>query len=256
VETLTPDLDAALRFYEGVFGWSFAGPGPMPGDPPGAYFVARVDGDDVAGVGSLPARAGEAGGIGWSTHVAVASADDAAARAVDAGGTLLLEPFDVPPAGRLAVIADPAGAAFCVWEAGARAGARRVNEPSAWAMSLLRTPDPSGAEAFYGDLFGWRAEQFGPDGGLWLWRLPGYVGGEPSQPVPRDVVAGMLADEGGPAAWGVDFWVADADAAVEPAAQLGGRVVVEPFADAPFRRAILSAPDGATFSISQLQLAG
>jgi len=252
VETLTPDLDAALRFYEGVFGWSFAGPGAMPGDPPGAYFVARVDGDDVAGIGCPPA--GAPAPVGWSTHIAVASADDAAARAVAAGGAALLDPFDVPPAGRLAVIADPAGAAFCVWEAGSRTGARRVNEPSAWAMSLLRTPDPAAAEAFYGELFGWRAEPFGPDGQVWLFRLPGYVGGEPAQPVPRDVVAAMMV--GDTAVWGVDFWVADADAAVAPAAQLGGRVVVEPFVEAPFRRAVLAAPDGATFSVSQLRLAG
>src|ERR1700757_1356432 len=65
VEALTPDLDAALRFYRGVFGWTFAGPGAMPGDPPGDYFVARVDGDDVAGIGSAPAGQGAAGG--WPT---------------------------------------------------------------------------------------------------------------------------------------------------------------------------------------------
>jgi uncharacterized protein len=256
VEALTPDLDAALRFYEGVFGWTFSGPGPMPGDPPGGYFVARVDGDDVAGVGSLRAGAPGVGGIGWSTQIAVQSADDAAARAQDAGGAVILDPFDVPPAGRLAVLADPAGAPFCAWEAGARPGAARVNEPSAWAMSLLRTPDPAGAEAFYGALFGWQAEPFGPDDGLWLFRLPGYVGGEPTQPVPRDVVAAMMADETGPAGWSVDFWVADAEAAAAPAAELGGRVVAEPFDDAPFRRAVLAAPDGATFSVSQLRLAG
>src|SRR6201996_5935813 len=118
VETLTPDLDVALRFYEGVFGWSFAGPGPMPGDPPGAYFVARIDGADVAGGGSAAPGAAGVGGIGGSTHAAVTSAADAAARAVDAGGTLVVEPFDVPPAGRLAVIADPAGAALCAWGGG------------------------------------------------------------------------------------------------------------------------------------------
>ena len=48
----------------------------------------------------------------WNTHVAVDSADETAARATAAGGTVLVEPFDVPPAGRMAVIADPAGAAF------------------------------------------------------------------------------------------------------------------------------------------------
>ncbi len=253
VETLTHDLDAALRFYEGVFGWTFAGPGPIPGDPPGAYFVAHVNGDEVAGVGSVPS--GQDIPAGWTTHIAVASADEASAAAEDAGGQVLAGPFDVPPAGRLAVMADPAGATFCAWEAGRRIGARRVNEPSAWAMSLLRTPDPAGAEAFYGALFGWQAEPFGPEG-LWLFRLPGYVGGEPTQPVPRDVVAAMAADDAGAAGWSVDFWVADAAAAATPATGLGGRVLAEPFLDPPFRRAVLAAPDGATFTVSQLQLAG
>jgi uncharacterized protein len=252
VETLTPDLDAALRFYGGVFGWTFDGPGPMAGGLDGGYFVARVEGDDVAGIGSAPT--GEP--VPWSTHVAVESADDAAAEAVAAGGAVVLEPFDVPPAGRLAVLADPAGATFCAWQAGARMGAQRVNEPSAWAMSLLRTPDPAAAEAFYGELFGWRAEALHPDGGLWLFRRPGYVGGEEGQPVPRDVVAAMMADDTRPSGWDVDFWVADTDAAVAPAAGLGGRVVAEPFTDAIFRRAVLGAPDGTTFTVSQLQLPG
>ena len=166
---------------------------------------------------------------------------------------MLVEPFGVPPAGRMAVIADPAGAAFVAWEAGDRAGAARVNEPSAWAMSLLTTPDPAAAREFYGELFGWQAEEFGPS--LWLFRRPGYVGGEPSQPVPRDVVAAMAAGEGA-AAWSVDFWIADAEAAAEAAAGLGGTVVAEPFDEAMFRRAVLAAPDGATFSVSELQLSG
>ena len=254
VDTLTADLDTAMGFYGGIFGWEFAGPGPMPGDPPGDYYVARVHGDDVAGIGTLPASGAAPTPPAWNTHVAVDSIDETADRARAAGATVLVEPFGVPPAGRMAVIADPAGAAFVAWEAGDRAGAARVNEPSAWAMSLLTTPDPAAAREFYGELFGWQAEEFGPS--VWLFRRPGYVGGEPDQPVPRDVVAAMTAGGDGPAAWSVDFWIADAEAAAEAAAGLGGTVVAEPFDEATFRRAILAAPDGATFSVSQLQLSG
>lgn len=250
VDTLTSDVDAARRFYGGVFGWEFAGPGALPGDPAGDYFVARVEGDDVAGVGSV--RDADPAPAGWNTHVAVESADAAAERAVSAGGAVLVEPFDAPPAGRMAVIADPAGATLCLWQAGERAGAGRINEASAWAMSVLRTTDPEGAVRFYGELFGWQAELFDPGAGLWLWRLAGYVGGEPHQPVPRDVVAAILAGEDEPASWTVDFWAADADAAADAAPQLGGAVVVAPFSDAMFRRAVLAAPDGATFTVSQL----
>ena len=250
VDTLTADLEAAKGFYGEIFGWEFAGPGPMPGDPPGEYFVARVHGDDVAGVGSLPAQSGGSVPPAWNTHVAVHSADEAVTRAKAAGGSVLVEPFDAPPAGRLAVIADPSGAVLTVWEAGERTGAARVNEHSAWAMSLLTTPDPEGARAFYGALFGWEADAFGP---FWVFRLPGYVGGEEQQPVPRDVVAAMTTGESGPGAWSVDFWIADADAAAAAAPGLGGSVVAEPFDDAMFRRAVLAAPDGATFAISQPQ---
>jgi hypothetical protein len=248
VDTLTTDLDTAMGFYGGIFGWEFAGPGPMPGDPPGDYYVARVHGDDVAGLGGLPATGAPAAPM-WNTHVAADSADATADRARAAGGTVLVEPFGVPPAGRMTVIADPAGAAFVAWEAGDRAGAARVNEPSAWAMSLLTTPDPTAAREFYGELFGWQAEEFGPS--VWLFRRPGYFGGEPDQPVPRDVVAAMTGGGDGPAAWSVDFWIADADAAADAAPGLGGTVVAEPFDEPMFRRAVLAAPDGTSFSVSQ-----
>ena len=143
VDTLTADLDTAMGFYGGIFGWEFAGPGAMPGDPPGDYYVARLHGDDVAGLGTLPASGAAPTPPAWNTHVAVNSVGETADRTRAAGGTVLVEPFGVPPAGRMAVIADPAGAAFVAWEAGDRAGAARVNEPSAWSMSLLATPAPA-----------------------------------------------------------------------------------------------------------------
>jgi predicted enzyme related to lactoylglutathione lyase len=254
VDTLTTDVEAAKAFYGGIFGWEFAGPGPMPGDPPGEYLVARLGGVDVAGVGTRLPQSGDGTPAAWNTHVAVKSADAAAAQATAAGGAVLVEPFDAPPAGRMAVIADPAGGVLCVWEAGDRTGAGRVNEPSAWSMSLLTTPDPEGAKAFYAELFGWEAQEFGPS--LWLFRLPGYVGGEPQQPVPRDVIAALTMGDSAPAAWSVDFWIADAEAAAAAAPGLGGRVVAEPADEGMFRRAVLAAPDGATFSVSQLQLNG
>jgi hypothetical protein len=259
VDRLTPDVAATTRFYSGIFGWEYAGPGPLPGDPPGEYYVARLRGHDVAGVGSEPPSPTPIAPA-WNTQVSVASADETAAEAQAAGGTVLVEPFDAMPAGRLAVLADPAGAVICAWEPGQRHGAHLVNEPSAWAMSMLSTNDPELAQTFYGRLFGWRAEPFqaGPGMDLWLWRLPGYVGGEPQQPVPRDVVAAMTrlpADgdpSGPPPNWGVDFWIDNADAAAAAAPELGGTVVAPPSEVAGFRRTILADPHGAVFSASQL----
>jgi uncharacterized protein len=253
VETLQPDVEAATRFYGELLSWEFAGPGPMP-DEPGQYFVARLRSRDVAGVGSAPTN-GAAPLPAWNTYISVASADDAAARALSAGGAVITAPFDALPAGRMAVLADPAGAVFCVWEPKQRDGAQLVNEPSAWAMSTLHAPDPQAAAAFYAAVFGWGAEPLSMGGQtITLFRLPGYVGGEPAQPVPRDVVAVMLAtnNDGPPPHWSVDFWIDDADAAAATAASLGGSVVVPPHHTPGFRNAVLADPHGAVFSVSQL----
>lgn len=250
-DVLVPDTDAALRFYTGIFGWEFSQPGPI-GDGLG-YYVARLHGSDVAGVGAQPDPSTP---VGWNTYVAVASIEQAVARAVRAGGAVVVGPAEALPAGVFAVVADPGGASLCLWEARERRGAQRVNEPSAWAMSALQTADPKGAAAFYAELFGWQPEPFSTGAAeVTLMRLPGYVGGEPGQPVPRDVVAAMipLADGGdAPAGWSVDFWTADADGAADRAAGLGGQVVLAPHEVAGFRRTVLADPAGASFSVSQL----
>ncbi|MDQ6900935.1 MAG: VOC family protein [Candidatus Dormibacteraeota bacterium] len=127
------------------------------------------------------------------------------------------------------------------------------------ALSLLHTTDPEAAKAFYGAVFGWRPEPFGEPGAqITLWRLPGYVGGEPQQPVPRDVVGAMtrIGDDVSASAvephWSIDFWVDDADATAHHATGLGGKVMVPPSDWPGFRSAVLADPRGAVFSISQL----
>jgi predicted enzyme related to lactoylglutathione lyase len=242
-----------MRFYSGLFGWDFAGPGAMPGDPPGRYFVARLRDRDLAGIGSQPDVSLPPA---WITYISVADVEDALQRATAAGGEVLVGSTNAPPAGRLAVLTDPAGAVFGVWEPELRQGAQLVNEPSAWAMSALQTTDLAGAKAFYRELFGWNDDVFDAGGAeVTLWRMPGYVGGEPQQPVPRDVVAVMtaLADERAHSYWSVNFWIDDADAAASKAAQLGGSVLVAPH-DAPgFRHTVLADIHGAAFMVSELR---
>jgi predicted enzyme related to lactoylglutathione lyase len=252
VDTGQPEVDAALDFYATVFDWEFAGPGEMPGQPPGRYYVARVGGKDVAGVSTQPPETPTV----WNTYVSVGSVDDAARSATDHGGSVLVAPFDVSPAGRMAVLADPTGAVICAWEPGDRQGAQRINEPSAWAMSQLASSDPAAAGAFYAAVFGWESEPLAMgDTTMWLFRLPGYVGGEPEQPVPRDSVAVMTeAQPGTPPHWSVGFWIDDTDAAVQRAIDHGGTALAEPFDVPMFRTAVLQDPQGATFTISQLML--
>jgi predicted enzyme related to lactoylglutathione lyase len=249
VDTLQADVNAALDFYGQLFGWTFDGPGPLPGGLPGQYFVAQLKGREVAGIGSLPGGSEGQAIASWNTYVKVDSVDAAAAGAGGAGGTVLLAPFDASPAGRGAVLADPTGAPICVWEAELRAGAQLVNEPDAWMMSSLHSPDPDRAAPFYGALFGWEREAFGA---VTLWRRPGYVGGVEGQPIPRDTVAvGAPADGSVPPHWNVNFAVADTDAFAAKASALGARLLMEP-TDLPtgFRSAVIADPQGAAFSVN------
>lgn len=257
VDMLAPDPESSIHFYANLFGWQFSGPGAMPGTPLGKYFVARLRGRDVAGVASQPSQATPPP-VAWNTHVSVANAQETCAKVERAGGSVVAAAFDASPAGRMAVIRDPAGATLCIWEAKDRKGAQLVNEPSAWAMSVLMTDDPAASKEFYGEVFGWTTQSFDSgEASVTLWRLPGYVGGEPRQPVPRDVIAVMASCDsaslqGGPPHWNVDFWIDDADRAAENAKSLGARVVVAPHDVPGFRQCVLADPQGAVFSLSRL----
>jgi hypothetical protein len=266
VDTAQPDPEAAASFYSGLFGWDFED--RMPPGSPGRYLVAKLRGRDVAAVGSPPE--GMPPAPVWMSYVSVASADEAAARAEEAGGTALMEPFDVPGAGRMAALADPEGAAFCAWEAKGTIGAQLVNEPGTWNSSELHTRDLGRAEEFYGAVFGWVAATV--DLGeidFSFWRLPGYgdhlAERDPelrermaAQHVPpgfEDAVAWIVpasgSDETPPPHWSITFAVDDADAVAARAAELGGTVLVPPF-DAPYvRMTVLRDPQGATFTASK-----
>jgi predicted enzyme related to lactoylglutathione lyase len=218
VTTMQPDVDAAADYYGGLFGWEYA--------DGGGFLTAKLRG-----------------------QVCIEDADATAAKATAAGGRVIAGPLEFE-IGRLVVIEDPGGAVFNAWEPRTRQGAELVNEPGAWSMSMLETPDPERAAAFYGELFGWTTESFGP---ATMFRLPGYVGGEPEQPVSREVVAVMVPAQTDSARWVVDFWVEDLDAAVARSEQNGGTTVAPPYEAPPGRSAVLADPAGVTFSISQVK---
>jgi uncharacterized protein len=258
VDTSQPDPDAAAEFYRGLFGWEFED--AMPAGAPGRYLIARLRGGDVAAVSSPPE--GAPAQAVWNTYIWVEDADEAAAKARKAGGSVLSEPCDVMDAGRMAVLADPEAAVFCVWQAGEHRGARIVNEPGSLNFNVLNTRDPDAAKRFYSAVFGWTTLDLG-SGEFWTLRAYGdYL--EQLTPGTRertaelgaagfeDVVAAITSiagdDTDTPAHWSVTFSTADADATAAKATALGGTVVVAPI-DAPYSRlTVIRDPQGATFS--------
>ena len=108
----------------------------------------------------------------WNTYIWVDSADDTAEKVKAAGGKVLVEPFDVFDAGRMAVFSDPSGAVFCVWQAKEHKGARVVNDPGSLNFNGLNTRDVEGAKSFYGSVFGWQTLALAR--GAEMCTLPGY----------------------------------------------------------------------------------
>lgn len=265
-DTSQPDPEAATEFYSGLFGWEFQD--SMPPDSPGSYFIASLKGKAVAAVGAQPEGAPPE--PMWNTYVSVASADETAKKARDAGGTIISEPFDVMDAGRMAVCMDPEGAAFCIWQSEEMPGSQLVNEHGTVNFNVLNTRDAAAAKKFYGAVFGWGT--LGLGGGVEMWTLDGYGDHlEEIQPGTKEAVSEVGGPEGfadvvaslvpigedqpdTPAHWSVTFAVDDADAIAARAGELGGSVVVPPF-DAPWvRTTVLADPAGASFSASKFVL--
>jgi uncharacterized protein len=243
VDLGTPDIDASVAFYGGLFGWDI--PESENAEQTGGYRQAMLNGKPVAGVMPLMQ---EGQPPAWSTYVSVADADATAASVKEAGGNVVAEPMDVMDLGRMAIFTDPAGAFFGIWQAGTFLGAALVNEPGALAWNELNTRDPEAAKAFYGAVFGWTFED----------QDMGEMGTYTTINLSGDPVGGMLnmaergVPEQVPAHWQLYFGVEDTDATVAQAKERGGGVMVEPIDIPAGRFSILTDPHGASFAVIAL----
>jgi predicted enzyme related to lactoylglutathione lyase len=211
VDLSTPDVDASARFYGELFGWDHESAGPV--EETGGYGMFKLRGRSVAGVGPLMQ---EGQPQVWSTYVSTDDADAVAARAAQAGGSVIVEPMDVMDAGRMAFVMHPAAGAIGVWQPGRTIGAELVNEPGSVGWHELHARDVEGAKAFYAAVFGWTAQPFG-DTTYTLFQL----GDQPvagMQPMSDD------APQDAPPSWLTYFEVGDCDATVAQAEELGGSV--------------------------------
>jgi uncharacterized protein len=240
-ELATPDPAKAKAFYSRLFGWTAV---DVPSSE-GHYALLQLRGLDVAGLRSLMADE-KAQGVPshFMSYVSTASADAAAAKAAELGGKVCAGPFDVEGIGRMAVVLDPGGAAFALWEARGHIGARVVGENGALCWTELVTRDADGAKAFYSGLFGWtfRASESLPMEYVEIHREEQGIGG----------ILPMTGTSWGdvPPHWMPYFLVPDCAAAVVKAGELGGGVAV-PATEIPHvgSFAVLHDDQGARFSV-------
>ncbi|NND01825.1 MAG: VOC family protein [Acidimicrobiia bacterium] len=236
VDLATSDLEAAQQFYSDLFGWDYE---PVPG---GGYYYATSGGHVVAGVAlgqnpDFPPM--------WTTYLAATSAKEAAEKVKAAGGSVIVEPMTVGPAGTMAYCADPQGAAFGLWQGDEHLGAARINEPNTFTWAELYAPDLDATAAFYNTTFGLSATtpDFGPDMPPYAVLTVGDWGCAGTMELPY---------EGAPPHWHVYFGTEDTDSAAEKAAASGGTVVAGPVDTPVGRMASIQDPQGALFSVINL----
>ena len=268
IDLIQADVDATMAFYGRLFDWEFEV--RTPSGAPMRYAYAVLDGLVVGGVGGPPM--GSAEPSGWTTYVCVDSADTTVKEVTAAGGQVLSPATDIPHSGRVALCTDPSGAVFGLWQPAENRGAQLVNAPGSWNFSELRTADPSAATKFYADVFGWVTESLAMGGSTHtsMWRMPGYGDflaerdpeireRQAADQAPSgfaDAVALKIPSTNEPsvasdAEWTITFAVADADAAVARAVDLGATVVT-PLLDTEYTRmGAVRDPQGAAFTLSQ-----
>jgi len=248
VDLATSDAEAAKAFYTELFGWTAI---DIPTGETGVYTMLQQEGKDVCALYQMDA-AMEQQGIPphWLSYVSVASADDSSDRVKQLGGTVLQPPFEVMDAGRMALVRDPTGAIFALWQPRQHPGATLVNVPVSLGWNELQTKDPSTAIQFYTDLFGWTAHT-----------SKAATGGDYTEFKNGDrPAAGLIETQPAwgevPPNWVIYFVVANCDATIAQAVSLGASLGMPPLEIEDVGRfALLQDPQGACFTVIQLQRA-
>jgi predicted enzyme related to lactoylglutathione lyase len=237
VDVSSTDLDRSVDFYTKLFGWE-AQRDPRP--EAGGYTMFTLGGKNVAAASptwqeGMPSA--------WTTYFASDDVDGTAQKAREAGGNVMMDPFDVFDAGRMTVIQDPTGAVFGVWQAGQHHGSQLANEPGSFNWNELNTRDVPAAVRFYEDVFGVEVE------------LQDFLGTEYGVvKVGGRSVAGIRhldapADDV-PAHWLTVFAVEDCDRALARVEELGGQKLTDPLEVPGIGRfALVQDPVGATFQV-------
>jgi predicted enzyme related to lactoylglutathione lyase len=242
IDLMTSDPGASRAFYEGLLGWTSEVGGPEYG----GYVTFSADGTIVAGAMDKAGMPDGGGGMPdvWSIYLHVADAQATAEAVTAHGGTLVVEPMEVPGLGIMGFAADPTGAAIGFWQPLAHHGFGVVAEPGAPGWFELFTRDHAAAVAFYEAVFGWSTHVMGDTDEF---RYSTLEEGDAAAAGIMDA-SGFLP-EGVPDHWSVYFQVTDADAAIARAEELGATVVV-PAEDTPYGRlATLTDPTGAAFKL-------
>ena len=241
VDLGSPDAKASADFYGKVLGWQVE----VDPDPQyGGYGLAKIDGNDVAGIG--PKQQPEQPTV-WSLYIGSDDLDGLVERVKSAGGNVIVEPFDVGDQGRMAVFQDPSGAFISAWQATQMRGFQD-DKTGTYGWAELNARGKEKALPFYEQVFGWTSRESPMGEGqppYTEFLLDGQsVAGawEMNEMIPAEV----------PSYWQIYFNVDDVDSSFQKVLDLGGREMVPPQDFPGGRFAIVNDPQGASFGLLKI----
>jgi predicted enzyme related to lactoylglutathione lyase len=240
IELATNDQAAAKQFYTSLFGWAVE---DSPIGPDDYYSMFQVEGQNVGAAFTLRK---EQQGVpaNWGIYISVENADSSAARAAQLGAKTCAAPFDVMEHGRMAVLQDPTGATFSIWQPKAHPGMGIAGVDGTLCWADLSTPDVA-ASRFYSNLFGWKIAQGEHDTSGYLHIMNGddFIGG---------ILPSAHLRPGVPPHWLIYCLTSNCDATAAKAKQLGAKFFLEPMTmENVGRMAVLADRQGAAFAIFQ-----
>jgi predicted enzyme related to lactoylglutathione lyase len=240
IDLFTTDPDRAAGFYGALFGWV----ADAPSAEHGGYVNFRKDGVVVAGMMGNDGSSGQPDA--WTVYLSVPDAQATVRAAAAAGGQVHLEPMPVDDLGTMALVADPGGAAIGIWQPGGHRGTGLRGEPGTPYWHELHTRDYAAVLDFYRATFGWETRDVG-DASVGFHYTQMVVDGQEYAGVMD--ATGFLPD-GMPSTWSVYLTVADVDATIAQAVELGG-AVVQAAESTPFGRlATITDPTGAVVKLA------
>ena len=222
-ELITPDLDAAEKFYSSVIGWKMKDAGVQGM----RYTLVHAGDTQLAGMMTMPGAP-----PGWLGYIAVPDVDDYAERIRQAGGAIHRPPQDIPNIGRFSVVADPQGAVFVIFK-GSGPSPERTDPRTSGAIGWneLMTSDMPAGLAFYQQIFGWRKSQafeMGPMGTYQTFATNDvYPMAGGMMTAPPDALRSEVPGLGGPH-WRFSFTVDNIRTAVDSVVAGGGKVIRAP----------------------------
>ena len=238
----TSDLEAATTFYTDLFGWK-TDDQPMSEDQSDIYRMFTKNGRGVCAASKQPAQQAAAGVPPmWNVYFTVNDVDLKAKEAEAAGGTVHAPPFDVFDVGRMAVISDPAGAFFCMWQPKESIGAYVMFEANTLDWAESGSTDVAKAREFYNQVFGWTHEDMdmGESGTYTVFSIG------------DDNVAGMMPSQMPMSYWSMYFRVDDCKGMTNKAKSLGAQVMLDSdSAEGVGTFSVLADPQGAMFGMIQ-----